>query len=965
MNELRRSPGWTWAATAAGLALVVGLTVLDAHWSAHDIVVGTVVIGPLLTALIGSPRQTMLVAVAALVAAAASGVWNDDFSDAAYAVRTLVVAVGGVIAVLGARSLGRLAVDQLRFRLLRGAAEISDVARSVDETVQMLGDLLVPTLADIGVIDVVRDAQTRRLAVAAHGPRAAEIEAGLHRRGQLAATLGAAPEPGVSAMRDGRALLIERASDELARAAAHDEEDLAFLRSLDSCSTIVVPLLARGRTIGSMALMTTGTSGRRYGAGDLEFARVLSGRVALALDNAGLFRELESLEAQQTAALSSLAEAVYIEDVAGRWIYANAAAAEGLGFATPEELLAAPRDERAAAFAITNTDGTPVRPDQMPGPLTLRGEDPEPLLLRFVERATGEERWRIVKATAVRDRDDRPRLAVNVIEDVSEVKRVELAQRFLAQAGDLLSASMDYERTLRQVVELAVPQLADWCGVSVPDEHGYVRSVAIAHVDPDRVSFAREYNERYPERLDAETGAAQVIREGVSQLINDITDELLEASIADPAQLDAIRDLGMRAAMIVPMAAAGGVIGAISFVSAESGRRFTPADLELAEELGRRAGTAIENARLYTERSHIARTLQNSLLPDALPDIPGFEVASLYRPAGEETFVGGDFYDAFATARGWMVLIGDVTGRGAEAAALTAQTRHTLRTAGRLLGDPVRTTAHLNAELVARQDLSVCTVALVGLEPALGGGATATVLCAGHPPPLLIRGGEVRPVGTAGLLVGAWPEAEWPTVTIGLEPGDQLVLYTDGVTDAIGREGRFGHERLVGALAPAHDPFDAVARVRMALEAFEDRAQADDTAIIAVQVAPVAVERWTAAAEPESVGALRRAVAEFAAASGASDERLGEVRLAVSEALSNAVVHGYREGATGELTVQARTAEDRLVVVVEDRGVGIAPRPDSPGAGIGLPLIASLTTSSHIMQRPGGGTRVSMTFHLA
>ena len=145
----------------------------------------------------------------------------------------------------------------------------------------------------------------------------------------------------------------------------------------------------------------------------------------------------------------------------------------------------------------------------------------------------------------------------------------------------------------------------------------------------------------------------------------------------------------MRAVMMVPMVAGGRVIGVISFVSAESGRRFAQADLELAEELGRRAGTAVENARLYRERSHIAATLQRGLLPEELPAIPGLRLASLYRPAGEENLVGGDFYDAFPTAAGWMLLVGDVTGRGAEAAALTGQARHTLRTAGMLLGDPV------------------------------------------------------------------------------------------------------------------------------------------------------------------------------------------------------------------------------------------------------------------------------------
>src|SRR5205823_6246139 len=116
----------------------------------------------------------------------------------------------------------------------------------------------------------------------------------------------------------------------------------------------------------------------------------------------------------------------------------------------------------------------------------------------------------------------------------------------------------------------------------------------------------------------------------------------------------------MRAAVVVPLMVAGRAIGALTLATAESGRVFTAADIELAEELARRAGTAVENARLYTERSTIAATLQASLLPKPLPPMPGWSAATLYRPAGAENWVGGDFYDVFRVNRGWMALVGDV-----------------------------------------------------------------------------------------------------------------------------------------------------------------------------------------------------------------------------------------------------------------------------------------------------------------
>ena len=399
----------------------------------------------------------------------------------------------------------------------------------------------------------------------------------------------------------------------------------------------------------------------------------------------------------------------------------------------------------------------------------------------------------MVKASAV---EGEPRLAVNVIEDVTDVKRAELGQRFLAEASAVLASGLDYEQTLGKVADLAVPRLADWCSVTLP-AGDWLRSVAVAHVDPAKRAFAADYDRRWPNPVDAPIGAAQVLRDGSSQLIGPLDDALLEQAIADPEQRAALQSLALRWVMLVPMVAGPRIIGVISFVSSESGRRFTHADLELAEELGRRAGVAVENARLYQERSHIAATLQRGLLPDELPRIPGLDVASLYRPAGEENLVGGDFYDAFETPTGWMLLVGDVTGRGAEAAALTGQARHTLRTAGMLLGDPAAAFEQLNQALAGRAELTPCTVALIHVAP---DARSATVLCAGHPQPLLLRGGEVRPVGHFGPMLGAWTDAEWTAERVELEPGDTLVAFSDGVTDTVGADGRFGEERLLEAL---------------------------------------------------------------------------------------------------------------------------------------------------------------------
>ncbi len=206
----------------------------------------------------------------------------------------------------------------------------------------------------------------------------------------------------------------------------------------------------------------------------------------------------------------------------------------------------------------------------------------------------------------------------------------------------------------------------------------------------------------------------------------------------------------MRSVIVVPLAVAGQPpFGALTLVMAESGRTFDADDLAVAEELARRAAMAVENARLYTERSRVAATLQHSLLPPELPDVPGFALASLYRPAGEDNEVGGDFYDAFSFDGGWLVVVGDVTGHGAEAAALTSLSRYTLRTAARLLGDPAAAVEQLNAALLEHRQLSLVSLCCAALRTD-GDDVTADILLAGHPPAYHLHGAEQHVVGAHG-----------------------------------------------------------------------------------------------------------------------------------------------------------------------------------------------------------------------
>ena len=537
--------------------------------------------------------------------------------------------------------------------------------------------------------------------------------------------------------------------------------------------------------------------------------------------------------------LGSLSEAVTVTDAARRMRYANQAAADLLGCATPEELLAKPLGAIFAQWDSTHEDGRPMVAEDVPSYKIVNGQPAEPLLTRIVNRETGEQRWRLVKAAPLHGSAGET-MAVSVIEDVTDAKEAELRQRFLAQAGATLTSSLDYEETLQRAAQLVVPGLADWCAVDVVDANQRLNLVAVAHVNPDKVAFARDFRHRYPPDPNEDSGIYGVLRSGRPELYPELPDELLEQSIDDPEQLESIRALGMRSVMLIPMDVAGRTIGVLTMVSAESGRTFDEDDLLFAGDLARRAATAVENARLYTERATAALTLQESLLPAELPTMPGWALASSYAAGDTTVDVGGDFFDVVELDDGFLAVVGDVTGKGVQAAALTALARYTLATAARFDPSPAKVVSLLNDVLVHRPDISLLTVACAHVVPTEAG-ARLRLTSAGHPLPVLSRPGQApTTIGPPGLLLGMTGAARWEQSEIELHPGDTLLFYTDGVTDTPSGGERFGEERLLDALpdAPA-EPREMIAGVQRALREFQVGDVVDDRAMLALRLVGV------------------------------------------------------------------------------------------------------------------------------
>jgi PAS domain S-box-containing protein len=372
--------------------------------------------------------------------------------------------------------------------------------------------------------------------------------------------------------------------------------------------------------------------------------------------------------------------------------------------------------------------------------------------------------------------------------DITSHRREEDALRFLADATNLLSSSLDYEETLQHISELVVPWLADRCSIDMVDATDTRGSV--------------------------ESG--EVIRTGDSRSFRD----------------------GSQSVMIVPIKVRDRVFGAIAFVRAEP---YDDDDLQLAEELARRAAIAIDNSRVHAELRNTARTLQESLLPPHLPEVPGLELAARFRPAGAGMQVGGDFYDVFETTPGrWGVAVGDVCGKGAEAAALTALTRYTVRAAAMYESEPAGVLRVLNEALLRqRGDYRFTTLTFSIIEMADGRG---TVRCAsgGHPQPLLLRpDGTTDTVGGTGPLLGVMADADFGDEAVQLEAGDVIVFYTDGLTDALAPERILGEKDLMRVLAECQDLSAGEISEHLELAALggdPDRVPRDDIALVVARL---------------------------------------------------------------------------------------------------------------------------------
>ncbi|HTY96611.1 MAG TPA: PP2C family protein-serine/threonine phosphatase [Solirubrobacteraceae bacterium] len=406
----------------------------------------------------------------------------------------------------------------------------------------------------------------------------------------------------------------------------------------------------------------------------------------------------------------------------------------------------------------------------------------------------------------------------------------------LSDASASLDRSLDPAETLRAISRMAVPELVPVCVVDALDGTGSIGSTVAATADP---SLAGRIEESPPARP-----LSDLHLDGVADLLDENGrsarrgTETVSQVVDGHEHTEVMERAGYVCEVAFPMLARGRIHGIITFWRGEAERPFDRGLVSVLEDLSGRAALAYDNARLYAERAQVARTLRRSLMPAALPTIPGLELASYFRPMGAGSEVGGDFYDVLTDSEGCWLIVGDVCGKGAEAAALTGFVRHTTAAYARETDRPGRVLTRVNRAML-EQDFEGCfATAILTRMRFRPTDVEVTVALAGHPAALIARSdGDAGELGASGKLLGVFPDADIEEAHTVMKPGDALALYTDGLTEAHAPTRVLSVGQMIERLrtAPRQSPQDAIDAL-LGLIGTDTRV-GDDIAILAAQVA--------------------------------------------------------------------------------------------------------------------------------
>ncbi|HEX8849549.1 MAG TPA: ATP-binding protein [Gemmatimonadaceae bacterium] len=528
--------------------------------------------------------------------------------------------------------------------LLAEAGQAMHASLSREKTLETIVRVAVPAMADWCVVDLVDPKGAHRVVALHASPEGQPLLDELH---TFTPNLERSEAPVARVIRDGRPLLIERWTPEWSAAKATSPAHARVLAALEPRSALIVPILAGGgAVIGAMSFFAS-TSGRQYVEADLRVAEALALRASTALENARLYEEVvESRRQLEENALEMELQTQQLQDQAAELeTQRDELEMQTTELETVNEELHRVNEELVLANEATRATERFVRGilEAIADPFVVHdaewrfryiNEAAERVFVRRgreVADLVGSVLWEAYPDLVGTRFEEQMRRAADgkttvvfeeyyakggnwselrcyplpdggvatIWKDITEKKRAEETLHYLSRASEILGSSLDYERTVQAVAELMVPKLGDWCAVDLLVSPRQLRRLAVAHVDPAKVALAHQLWERYPPDLDLPNGIGDVLRTGKPLLIPEIPDEMLVAGAVDEEHLRISRELGLTSAILVPLAAHDRVLGAMTLVSAESGRRYADPDLALASELGRRAALAIDNAELY------------------------------------------------------------------------------------------------------------------------------------------------------------------------------------------------------------------------------------------------------------------------------------------------------------------------------------------------------------------------------
>ncbi len=593
---------------------------------------------------------------------------------------------------------------------------------------------------------------------------------------------------------------------------------------------------------------------------EVHFVQSIANTMGLAIQRAAIERELRDSSTRLDISLRAGGLGAWSWDLDGDRLWLNASALEMYGL-------------DGTAFNGVGLDFMAVihPEDRERFPHALEGSQSPSVeqhnLFRIIRPDTGELRWIEVWGRPIEAGSPELHL-VGVCSDVTERRLAEQQQReilrrehearlaaeqarvrlaFLADASAVLSTSLDPDETLHSLGELCVPSLADTCFIDLIGDDGVLYDqvgLGSTEVKLHDAKLLRRRRKELGAQAPTATGHLEAMG-GKGLLYQSIDDAQLAAAAADADHLALFRRFDARSTIMAPLVARGRVVGVITLVRTGDGVPFDEDDLAMVEELAARAALATDNGRLFHSRNRVARSLQEALLPPAMPVIDGLALASRYDVAEADVAIGGDFYDLMPVGpSAWGVVVGDVCGRGPDAAALTGLVRHTLRSAVVREQAPSRVLRQTNQAMLQQiDDARFCTAAYlrVELNEPRSGQVRVSASSAGHPRPVLVRtDGRAELLDCAGTLLGVVSDPALSDVHVELGPGDAVVLYTDGVTEARRGNELFGEARLLTALESlAGRPAEEMASGLEAAVADFRRSASDDTAILVVQaVAP-------------------------------------------------------------------------------------------------------------------------------